>query len=238
MTIYRNFEIARTGKLRQYYTLYQEISATGSSYHFSSYSYIKNLSIKEDLAIQSFNQSFPGESYTLVESPQREYANLTAFDLTWKKTPRGFVTDPDSNFWSIWRLEKSLLKEIGFRVFKQDSGQFVLFFKYVDNQGLDEAFSKLAEIRAQHTPTGDFYGTIGKRVQIENAVIEKVYHGVGYYGDFTRLTIKYGIFTFDCRYTGTKLSFKQGETLNFKATVKSHEILDLTNTTVITRISK
>lgn len=235
MGISTSYEIARTGKLQQYYTLYKETSVSSESCNFSSYSYVKNLAINEKRAIESFDKDFNG-NMRIVESPQREYANLEAFDLKWKRTEKGFVTDPNKDFWALWRAEKSILKEIGFRVFKSDSGFFILFFRFVDNDGLIKAFEKLENLRKTTEVTGEFFGEIGKRVVVENATIKKVRECSGFYGDYEVIEIEKDNCKFLCKYTGSKYRFKENEEVSFRATVKSHEIIDFSNTTRISRI--
>ena len=238
MTTYIQYEIARTGKLEQYYTLYREVRVFGEGYSFSSYGYVKNLSITEEGALSSFRSDYPDAHFTLIDSPKKDYADLEAFGLIWEKTPKGFITVPDRDFWALWRREKSLLKEIGFSVFKKDSGQFVLFFKFVDNNGLDKAFTKLASLRDNAVITGDFFGDVGEKITIEEATVTKATYCEGQYGTFCMLTLKKDDFTFFTKYTGKKFMFNDGDVIDFSATVKTHEVKDLQNVTTITRLNK
>jgi hypothetical protein len=123
------YEIGRTGKLRQYYTLYQFIRISAAHFAKQSRVFVKNLSFELDSAISEAEKiagSFPLDVY---DSEREIIEEFHAFDLDWKKGKNCYYARPSKEFWAEWKEKKCILKENGFYVTKSEKYGFTVFFK-------------------------------------------------------------------------------------------------------------
>lgn len=137
--IRKEYEIARTGDLQQQYTLFLYQTVVGGGFGFFQRQYYQNVGATEEKAIttsEKITGCKVGEQVKkgntimfldLIDSPREIYQTVKCFNLHWKNTTKGYTTEPDSEFWNIWKMKKDCLKELGFRCFKADSGKFLVF---------------------------------------------------------------------------------------------------------------
>ena len=175
-----NYSVCRTGKLEQYYTLYRSAtSGLKGVWARSSCFYLGNLSHELDKAMVKA-ESKAGNCATIeyYETPRKEYDEFTAFDLKWKNGKNCYYAYPSQDFFTIWRDNKDLLKQMGFWVSKTKTGEFMVFCK------LDETkdFASLPTLK-------DDYPTIengrqlltGKLISVKFTVNQWDDSGSGYY---------------------------------------------------------
>ena len=149
------------------------------------------------------------------------------------------------NFWRTWREKKSIMKEAGFSVFKADDG-FKLFFRNCPNE---EMYERMSLLENKYEVQGEFVGGIGERLKDIEVTCEKfiedeqTHYGYNRVETTTTLRLWFKteageqIFT---KYTGKKYVLKDFDTkgiLRLSGTVKSHEVRDFVNTTIINRVS-
>jgi hypothetical protein len=125
------YDIARTGMLEQYYTLYrQTTSAVVGVMRKQSYCFVQNLSHDKSKAIKKAKSITKHHSFVIYETPKKEHETLEAFGLAWKKGKKAYYAKPSAAFWDLWKKEKETIKQAGFWVSKGEKG-FMVFFKAV-----------------------------------------------------------------------------------------------------------
>ena len=131
--------ICRTGKKKQYYTLYHEgvhINDYGGNY-FCDYN--GNLSYNFEKAVKKaivrFNEIVDCGYWFSVgieyhEEPRLIYNRVEAFGMTFKTAKSGKVMwgIANSDFWNHWKKDKQKVKDAGFWVKKVDY-QWMVFCK-------------------------------------------------------------------------------------------------------------
>jgi hypothetical protein len=128
-------QVARTGELRQYYTLYEDKLIINPVFTRAIYQYIKNSSFDKEKAMKEAKARVAQYSNNkidieFVESPQMEIDHLDAFGFKWKRGKKAFYAYPTKEFWEIWKTDKDKIKQAGFWVSKDKrSDQFCVFFK-------------------------------------------------------------------------------------------------------------
>lgn len=133
-----NYEVARTGKLQQYYTLYRYVSCgVVGMWARDKYRYVKNLSLDLKQALAEA-EKIAGKVATVdyVEEPKKEYDEFTAFGLTWKNGKDCYFSYPDNDFWAIWRDNKETLKQMGFWVSKKGE-DFMVFCRLDESKDIE-----------------------------------------------------------------------------------------------------
>lgn len=252
LNITDHVEVCRTGKLQQFYTLYVYRTIVNGGFCLESRQYVQNVAMSDDKAdangyafyekrkevmegawgVDSYNCF-----YDFLESPKREYCDLTAFGYSWKKTPKGFCTNPDKNFWEIWKQHKTALKEAGFAVFKDTYGDFILFFRNCPEEEMLAAFELLEEKQNSLVVVGDHIGDIKERIRDIQVVVTKVYGCDGPWGYSQKCTFE------DCNgniirtsYSGSK-KIEVGSVISLTATVKKHDVFDGKKVTFVNRIN-
>lgn len=242
--------VCRTGRLQQFYTLYIERSVINGGFCLNSYRFVQNLSKEEGAAWDKAKKMFDdrkevltsswgkGKYYLdidMIDSPKREYCDLKAFGFEWKKTEKGFTTEPDRDFWTIWRKHKTSLKEAGFSVFKDYKGFFVLFFRNTTDEKMVEAFDLLESKVQNQVVTGKYMGEIKERLRDIPAYVERVFTKDSFYGTTQVATFVYGAHTFTTFYSG-KTEIKEGSNVMLTGTVKDHKEYDGKKVTILNRI--
>ncbi len=223
------FEIARSGKLCAYYTLYAEKTITSEHFNLHTRFFIQNLSMEEDaawkkgVAIKNKYESANEElktSIDIFDSPKREYCDLRAFGIPWTKTQHGFCGCPDSAFWDIWKKHKSILKDAGFSVFRGHNGEFVAFFRNTSQDEMIEALQSMDGKIAVAKETGDYAGQVGDRLRDIKITIHKLFENRSFYGTTQILYFsdKTGR-AYMSKYSGQH-EFKQGDNYTIAATIK------------------
>ena len=234
------FEVCRTGKLSQYYTLYVERLVSGDNFSTSSYYFMQNLSKEEGKAVakadsimNKLRRSGVKCYMDVVESPKREYCDLKAFDLPWKKTRKGFTTHPTKLVWEMWRQHKSDLKDAGFSIFKGDLG-WIFFFKNTTDEKMAEAFDILQDKFSSKVVTGEYYGEKGERITVMTN-IKSIRKFDGYYGPVQAILFETAEGTFFTNYSG-QVEFEVGMNLTLTGTIKDHKEYDGVKRTILNRI--
>ena len=233
----QTYQVCRTGKLNQYYTLYVWQIIKGENFYHESYYFRQNLSIELDKAIETAQKLMPIDANCELEvmgSPKKEYCNLQAYGMEWRKTPKGFCANPTPQFWDVWRQNKANLKSIGFSVFKPEDQGFIVFFRNTTNEEMIESFSELEQMKV--TITGNHLGSIKERLRSLQVSIIYANRCEGDYGD-------YSVYTFETSeghklktYYSGKNRYEVGQQLVLSATVKDHVISGGEKTTIITRM--
>ena len=241
MKIYEEFEICRTGKLKQFYTLYIYRVITSPGFYNEVYRFEQNLAHEEEDAIKKaeelaeINRSKGWKVLVNVrEEPRREYCDLKAFGLEWKKTEKGFTSslseygEDVQNFWKLWRTDKSLLKEVGFAVFKSEyDGKFYAFFRNMSNEDMVKAFDTLHELQNSKVVTGEYVGEIGERlkgIEVEVVKVFKKQGGIYSYYQNEQIDKLYtfkdenGV-TYFTKYTGNKYDVNEGDKVIIDGTI-------------------
>lgn len=132
------YEVARTGKLQQFYTLYRiEERGIEGFYNSESCVFIKNLAHDIDSAIIEAKKIAVHSDIEIVESHKEEYQNFNAFNLQWKNGKGCFFAEANSDFWAIWRDNKEILKTIGFWVSKNKNDDFMVFCKLDESKKIE-----------------------------------------------------------------------------------------------------
>lgn len=233
----RVYEIARTGKLEQYYTLYEEFSVIGEGTSFSRRSFIQNLSLTEVDAMSKAKILGIKKGvtwYDLIDSPRKEYCQLSLFDLQWKKTEKGFIATPDADFWNVYKAHKTALKEIGLSVFKDNNSQFKVFFKNRSDEQLVIDLEKFEEFK-KIPETGNYIsGSIGEKITGINGIVESVKSGENQYGSFQKIIFTTGNCQCVAYYTGKK-SYQVGDVIK-SFIIKDFSIIDDIKTTTVKNI--
>lgn len=171
-----NYEVARTGKLQQYYTLYRHSCCTMPGvFSHESYCYIRNLSHDLDEAIKKA-EKIAGKAKTVeyVESPKAEYDNFTAFGLKWKNGHNCYFSYPNNDFWAIWRDNKEMLKKVGFWVSKSRNGEFMAFCRLDASYEIIGGLSELPELKTDYpTIENGRQELTGKLVKVNESYSEE-----------------------------------------------------------------
>lgn len=254
MKIFDSYYVCRTGKLGQFFTLYITRTFTTETFHSESCYFVQNLSHDRDEAIDKA-ESLMAERKALMDgrcdykafldfsdSKKKEYCDLKAFGINWKKTRKGFVVFlnnlPQSkceDIWETWRADKDLLKEAGFSIFKCDD-EWALFFRNCPQEEMVEKLSTLKLKKAVKVVKGNFIGEVKDKVDVEATL--------------TKYTVKDGMFgrvqimTFDVDgnsvvsfYQGKFLAPEVGSKVALKGTVTKHSEFNGVNQTTLNRIS-
>ena len=246
MKIIENYEVCRTGKLHQYYTLYIHKTINNHSFFLESYNFIQNLSKNENDAwnkaaeihddhkktmINSWGMDSYFSQVDMFDSPKREYCDLKAFGYSWKKTEKGFITEPSQDFWNVWREFKSILKDAGFSVFKNDDNIFILFFRNTTQENMINAFNLLDNKKASQITQGNFIGKISDKIKSLPVTVLSSFVGNGFYGPYQMITMKNeNGDRLRCKYSGKKV-IENGANILINATITEHKIFDGFNTT-------
>ena len=177
-----HYEVGRTGKLQQYYTLYRfmDCGVTGF-WHRNNYSYIKNLSHDLDKALAEA-EKIAGDTTSVdyVESPKEEYDEFKAFDLTWKNGRNCYFSYPNNDFWAIWRDNKDSLKQMGFWVSKpKGTSEFMVFCRLDESKEITE----LPELKTE-------YPSIENGRQLLSGKLTNVKESISDYGVSLRATFE------------------------------------------------
>lgn len=242
---YMHFEIARTGKLAAMYTLYIENVVSGDNFCFQNRFFVQNLSMEEGPAWDKANtikekyeagNSDLKTTIDLFDSPKREYCDMKAFGIEWKKTEHGFRAYPDNGFWDIWRKHKSLLKDAGFSVFKSDTGEFIAFFFNTSQEEMVKALQSMNGKIEVAEETGSYAGKTGDRLKGIKVIVNKLFESQTMYGlsQILHFSDEEGR-AYKSKYSG-KHEFEEGREYSIAATIKELTILDGTRTTVVNRI--
>ncbi len=245
------YEVCRTGKLSQFYTLFIHRQVTGDGFSILSRSFIQNLAHDEQEAWEKAQEIYNNDkdrmtaawgdeyfsSIDIIDSPKREYCDLKAFGYEWKKTPKGFRTYPDNEFWTLWRQYKTPLKEAGFSVFKGDDLQFILFYRNTTEENMIKAFELLDKKKSEQVIEGEYVGEVKERLRGMRVTVESVYKGSNHWGDFqTAVFIGEGGIKLRTKYGGQK-QIEEGSVIDVDATVKDHKVFDGHKVTLVNRIS-
>lgn len=249
MKTYESYEVCRTGKLNQFYTLYVFRTVVSGTFALETRRFMQNLSIderqawKKGVAIYTERKETFSDligdysaSIDMIDSPRRLYCDLKAFGMDWRKTEKGFCTEPTQEFWQMWRQYKTILKEAGFSVFKGDTGSFILFFRNTTDEKMQEAFKILDDKKANQVTTGNYVGELKQRLKNIKVIVKSVFCSSGYYGDSQCATFEdeEGN-TYKTFYSGDSKIIK-GEFYSLTGTVKKHEERDGVRQTVLNRI--
>lgn len=169
------YEVARTGKLQQYYTLYHHINCgIPGFWNQNTYRYVKNLSYDLDKAlIEAKRIAGDGIAVEHVESPQAEYDRFSAFNLKWLNGKNCYYAFPNQDFWDAWRANKKLLKDVGFWVSRSAKG-FMVFCRLKAAKELD--FTKLPQLKTDYPIIDTGAEGIKKIVTGKLLSVRHVYH--------------------------------------------------------------
>jgi len=248
MKIFETLYVCRTGKTEQFYTLYIERVIVNGCFTNNVCSFIQNLSLdlndakkKSELIKKERLLNFKHlEAYScnieFSESKRKEYCTLKSFNLEWKKTAKGFITDPNSEFWDSWREKKDILKEAGFRVFKDERLKIFKVFFY--NCSNEEMAKKLELLNPENiTISGNYVGELNEKIS-KPMVCSMVYEREGYYGPKKHIILidKQGN-QFKTVYSGKKQTPEKDKECFITGTVKDHTVLNSIKTTILTRCS-
>lgn len=249
MKTFESYEVCRTGKLHQFYTLYVYRTVVNGSFALESRRFKQNLSLDETEAWEKGKAIYEERKETfsrligdyhatidMIDSPRKIYCDMKAFGMDWRKTEKGFCTDPTKEFWQMWRQYKSILKEAGFSVFKDDTGSFILFFRNTTDEKMVEAFKILDDKKAAQVTTGEYVGEIKERLKDIKVVVKSVFHTSGYYGDSqVAIFVDEEGNTYKTFYSGNHKIVKD-EFCVISGTVKKHEERDGLRQTVLNRV--
>lgn len=129
MYIDTRFEVGRTGKLKQHFTLYQYSKVASDHFRNETRIYFHNLGFDLKQAMikaKKIAGSLPIDVY----NSDREIINkFEAFGLHWNNGKNCYYADPNQEFWEAWKQYKSELKEEDFYVTKHPKYGFTVFFK-------------------------------------------------------------------------------------------------------------
>lgn len=233
-----HYQICRTGKLNQFYTLYILQRIIGKGLCLNNCYFVKNLSLDIDKSVTEVKEMISKQNHTceidIIETDKTEYCDLQAYSMNWRKTPKGFCADPTNQFWDIWRQHKVKLKSIGFSVFKPENQGFIVFFRNTTNEAMAESFAELEDMEV--TISGNHLGEIKERLRSVQVTIIHAERKIGDYGD-------YSVYTFTDNegnklktYYSGKHRYKKDQKLVLSATVKDHVINGGDKLTIITRM--
>lgn len=258
MKIFETYNICRTGKTKQYFTLYIERFLINGCFEKESCFYVQNLSHDRDIAIDKVEKivkerkiwaSKHLEDHSIdidfYDSKKREYCDLKAFGMEWKKSVKGFyiridhlpLKEDQQMIWDMWQTDKDLLKNAGFSVFVgKDKGQWFFFFKNCDNEEMDIKFSVLKAAKTNKVVQGSFIGKIKDRIKIKT-IITDIKERNSQYGLTRIITFKINDNIGISFYTGKKELPEIGIEFDLVGTVKCHKKYNGINQTIFNRIS-
>ena len=124
--ISRWHEVYRTGRKRQFYTLY---SCLTGPYGFIRVCIIPNLSFDHNSAIEKAKKYCGNAEIRTDKEARPVFETLEAFEMKWKKGKKCFYGIPNQKFWSEWKENKPEIKKAGFWVSKCNDGTFLVFKK-------------------------------------------------------------------------------------------------------------
>ena len=176
---------------------------------------------------------------------RREYCDLKAFGLNWERSAKGHYINL-ANIWhdrdtckmifDTWRENKSLLKEAGFSLFKTKDGAWIFFFRNCPQDEMIDRLSTFKAMKADRKETGQHLGKVGERMQFTGELFfTKAVSSI--YGTSMLMKFKVDGNIVICFYSGIKELPEPNVTIDFKATVKKHEIYDGSKQTVVNRIA-
>jgi len=256
MKIYETYCICRTGKTKQFFTLYIERLLINGCFSKDSCFFVQNLAHDRDEAIDKVEKMVAERKewsghledhacdIDFYDSKKREYCDLKAFEMEWKKSAKGFYIRIDKLFqedqkviWDMWRIDKDLLKGAGFSVFAgRDTGQWFFFFKNCNNDEMDKKFSVLKTAKENKVITGEYIGKIKERISID-ATLTAIKEKNTQYGITKILNFESDKGDLVSYYTGSKEVPEIGTKRNLIGTVKCHKEYNGVCRTVINRMS-
>jgi hypothetical protein len=133
-----NYYITRSGKLKQQYVLWLDVSIEAGRYSCNTITGMGNVGATETVAIASAENRLnlvintPTErsgtlkTLELCGTRKRDLVKFTAFGAAFNATPKGYMAAASSKFWDAWRADKIAVKAEGFRCFKM-GGEFMMF---------------------------------------------------------------------------------------------------------------
>ena len=141
----RTFHVCRTGKKKQFYTLYVEAVNWGQFGYSHNVWFQQNLAHKledamakaEEFADHTRPFIWKGEHYVTVEyhdSPRVIKVVHEAFGVEMKVTRDGekWWGYANTEFWDHWREKKEEVKAAGYWVYRTDTGQWLVFRRVLD----------------------------------------------------------------------------------------------------------
>jgi len=247
MKINETYHICRTGKLEQHFTLYVERTITDDHFFNSSCRFVQNLGFDKDESITKVEKMIANSNNTsqisFSNSKRKEYCNLEAFGLDWKKTPKGFMVVIDrleqkqqQEIWRVWRKDKSLLREAGFMVFK-GGYDWMFFFRNCSDEDMNKNLKVLEDARTSKVVSGNYLGELNERFHLNVTLKNKIVRETGW--GTTR------ILNFETEsgdkvvsfYSGRKEVPDVGTPMLLSGTVKKHQEYDGVKQTTLNRIN-
>lgn len=133
-----SLEICRTGKKKQFYTLYSSCLLTRKYEKYSERKFVKNLShckhkaqVKAHAYARSMNTLEYDELRTLFyDSPRPIYSKYIAFGnihMSMSTNRKIWYGTPNQTFWNIWKIDAQGVRDAGFWVKKNSDKTWTLF---------------------------------------------------------------------------------------------------------------
>ncbi|MFW6247208.1 MAG: hypothetical protein ACOC22_03505 [bacterium] len=125
LKVHRLFQIAKTGNLNVYYTLYITHTVTRNNYTRTSVNFIKNLSEDLDEARKKVTVEYNlsddeiQHDIDIIEGTPAIKTTVKLYNMEFQQIKKNlWVADPSPEFWSRWKTEKQEIKDMGFWLYK------------------------------------------------------------------------------------------------------------------------
>lgn len=133
-----SLEVCRTGKKKQFYTLYSSCLVRSKYGEYSGRQFVKNLShckSKANIKACEYARTLDSQDYDEVrtvffDSPRPIYSKFLAFGSIFMSMSRDrtiWYGTPNKTFWDVWRSDKQGVKNAGFWVRKNHDKTWTLF---------------------------------------------------------------------------------------------------------------